>query len=662
MYFLATPHHGASSAQLLSNIIRATNSGSRPFIDDLREDSPAIQAINEEFGKYANNLDIYSFFEARRTSFGRFGMFNEVFIVPKLSAQIGLPHERVTHLDADHRGVCKFETPSDPNFITVKNALTETLDRIRKNCGLFLPSVVFRLTLLADLSKRERLKTQKKKLREFLGLVRDLSNFNDDFEESCVDWTCEWLVDHENFRKWRDLCDSNVFWLSGNPATGKTFLSRYVKEHLERLRHDCSCFFFQAGNSKKSTLSQCLLYLTYQMGCASSGIGNIFFQMQDDDVPVDVSNHQSIWNKLFLGGIFQADLNKTHCWVIDALDECKNGQDLIPLLSKIDPRWPLRVFFPSRPSLEIPQSLKELPLSSQGLNILPEYTCADIRRFVENHTDFPSMQDPSARERLTSSILQKSEGCFLWVALVLKELKKVHSKVASQQILDDVPQGMNQLFDRILKNMASETYAKPLAKAILKWTICAVRPLSVHDLKIALELDVEDEVDDLELQVSQVCGNLVYVELKPSHHVRMIHETGRSFLLNPMNKSEFAFDERIGHRDLALTCLRCLLENKMRAPKSRRPSATLQRSAFVDYSAQAFSDHINVASSTDEELFLQLYSFSSLHGNVLSWIEYIALGGDLSPLIKTGIVLKTYLRRRAKHLPNIGKECKILNI
>jgi hypothetical protein len=139
MYFLATPHHGASSAKLLSTILRVSHFGNRPFVVDLHHESPAIQAINDEFRHYEANLQLYSFFETRPTTFGG---IKEKIIVKKSSAIMGYSRERVVHLDADHRGVCKFDSPLDPNFIAVKNALVETLDRIKEKCW-FLKDLMY---------------------------------------------------------------------------------------------------------------------------------------------------------------------------------------------------------------------------------------------------------------------------------------------------------------------------------------------------------------------------------------------------------------------------------------------------------------------------------------------------------------------------------------
>lgn len=131
IFFLATPHHGAHSAQMLALILKATNTGHRPFVDDLREDSPTLKQINDEFRHHAHKLHLFSFFETKHFSFG--GLKKEI-IVNEASAVMGYPQERSMHLDADHRGMCKFDSPVDPNYLALRNAFVETLDQIKHDC------------------------------------------------------------------------------------------------------------------------------------------------------------------------------------------------------------------------------------------------------------------------------------------------------------------------------------------------------------------------------------------------------------------------------------------------------------------------------------------------------------------------------------------------
>lgn len=131
IYFLATPHKGAESARFLSTLVKATHGGNQPFLADLKQDSPAIQSINDEFRHYAKQVRLYSFFETKPTSIMGLG---SIFIVNKTSATMQLPDERVGPIEADHPGVSKYLSPSDPNYLIIRNSIVETLDRITETC------------------------------------------------------------------------------------------------------------------------------------------------------------------------------------------------------------------------------------------------------------------------------------------------------------------------------------------------------------------------------------------------------------------------------------------------------------------------------------------------------------------------------------------------
>jgi hypothetical protein len=146
MYFLATPHHGAASAELLSFVLRASFSGSHPFLADLHQDSPSIQQINDEFRHCAQQLSggIYSFYETQPMSL--FGI-GERIIVKKSSAVTGLPNEQSVPLNANHRGVCKFDSPSDDNFLAVRNSFMVTIDKLKEACQYLLSATLLELML-----------------------------------------------------------------------------------------------------------------------------------------------------------------------------------------------------------------------------------------------------------------------------------------------------------------------------------------------------------------------------------------------------------------------------------------------------------------------------------------------------------------------------------
>ena len=244
----------------------------------------------------------------------------------------------------------------------------------------------------------------------------------------------------------------------------------------------------------------------------------------------------------------------------------------------------------------------------------------------------------------------------MWVRLVLEELAGAWSKQQIEQVLDEVPQDMDLFYARALDLMALKPpRTKQLTKCILVWTMCAARPLTIDELKQALKLDLGYEVEDLESAIVSLCGQLVHVD--KNKRVMMIHLTARTFLLTEGLQSEFAIDKRLSHLHLAEVCLHYLTSSEMKPPRVRRSSKGLhrrKRSIFLDYASVSFSEHIRQTSSHNEILIECLDTF--LKGNVLSWIEHAAQGGDLKCLTWTAKVLKNYLQRQAQHRSTIGKD------
>ncbi|KAL9003320.1 MAG: hypothetical protein Q9188_003796 [Gyalolechia gomerana] len=125
--FLATPHRGTNLAELLNRILRATFfSDSKRYISELGKNSFTLQKLNEQFRHIAPRLDIVSFYETQPTSTG----LKSVMILEKDSSILGYPGEISRALDADHHNVCKYDSPHDPNYVAVKNALQSLIAKI----------------------------------------------------------------------------------------------------------------------------------------------------------------------------------------------------------------------------------------------------------------------------------------------------------------------------------------------------------------------------------------------------------------------------------------------------------------------------------------------------------------------------------------------------
>lgn len=640
IFFLATPHRGADLAQLLTRILSVA-SGARPFVTDLHRNSLATQSVNDEFPQHCEHLQLYSFYETLPTSYG----VGKSLIVDKDLATLGYQNERTSYLNANHRDICKYAAPTDPNYLTVRNALAATISSFRSH---ILPA------------KRDIHNRQRRLLDNFLAISDAPEDDFIDVDVQRMRGSCEWLNRKESFQCWRDSRYIQMYWISAKPATGKSVLSGYIIKHFKDLNWDCFFYFFNHGNKVMSTISSFLRSMAWQMAFIHPEVSRTVLEICEKDEQLSKMDYRTIWRKLFLDGILRVKFKRPQYWVIDALDECIADSELVPLLLKVTELSHIRILVTSRNRFESHRQMIQPKTEVVSEEIRAEDTMSDISLYLEANMDQLPSVDEEACRNMVAQILRKSAGCFLWVNLVLQELKQVHTSAEIRQVLEDVPSDMDELYSRILDSMSRAPYGKLLAKAILTWTVCSARPLTTHELHHALQIDIKDTIDSVQKSITASCGQLVYVDTQSRVH--MVHQTARDFLLRSSINSEFAVDRRSGHQRLAMACLHYLNGDEMKGQRHRKLSASYvkERCPFVAYACNSLFEHVAHVSSTDDEVLIALARFLS-SPNVLSWIEYLAQNSDLNCLIQTGKTFKDYLLRRLKQMAPFGKEVALLD-
>ncbi|KAL9070352.1 MAG: hypothetical protein Q9161_004910 [Pseudevernia consocians] len=641
--FLATPHRGADLAQLLTKVLNVSP-GARPFVKDLHRNSLATQSINEEFPQYCQDLRLYSFYETLPMAYG----LGKSLVVEKDAAVLGYPNEQSTYLNANHREVCKYADQEDPNYQTLRNALASIIDKLRTSVIPF---------------KHEVNNEQRKRLDGYLGVSDAPEDDFMDIDAVRLHGSCEWLMRKSSFQEWRDNSIAQVYWISAKPATGKTVLSGKVVHHLKHLDRDIAFFFFDYRNKAQTSISSFLLSILAQMAHMHTEALQTVLDICEKDDQLCKADYRTIWRKLFMEGILRIKYARAQYWVIDALDECKNGSDLVPFLLKAIEMSPnIRILLTSRDRFESHRQSIHPKVKVLQEEIQAADTKSDIALYLDTNMDQLPVIEEEDEEDIVSKILEKSAGCFLWVSLILQQLRQAHTSTEIRQVLEEVPSDMNALYSRILDSMSqAPPYGKVLARAILIWAVCSSRPLTTIELYQALQIDIKDKIDNIKTSIESRCGQLVYVDAQS--RVQMVHQTARDFLLQASDFSEFGVDEREGHRRLFMTCLEYLNGNEMRSPKHRRLSAGVVakgRGPFVNYACNSFFEHVVHVSSQDDEALAVLTKLLS-STNVLSCIEYIAQFSDLNRLIQAGKAFRKFLQRRLKHLAPVGKEFVLLD-
>ena len=671
MFFLGTPHRGSDLALVLENMLTLTW-GRKPFVKDLLPDSDTLTEINDAFRHYAPDLKLWSFYETLPI---RTGLMNNKLVVEKLSSILGYPNEEVAAMNADHRHVCKFESPEDPNYRLLRNALHTAVDTIRA-------STAEKCLQSREVEQLLAIETNAK-LLSFLDPDQALEDDLATLQVLQEPGSCEWLAKGASYATWMDGTDFHILWLTGRPGAGKSVLSSHVTNELKLSGSLCSYFIFKHGKNHRSTLSDCFRSLAYQMSLQDSFIRERLLKMAEDTSSWDMSDETSIWRRIFVGVIFQSPLLSQHVWVIDGVDECSNFTTLFTnkLLAAV-PRS-LRVFYTSRDLEEIRRGLIALGPRVHVHALSERDTLDDIRLFLTTKlTELDLLETDEERHGMCEKILLKSRGSFLWVRLVLQGFETTWTEEAMEAVLQDVPSDLGEVYHRILQSIEADPHKKMLAKSILAWVLLASRPLTTDELRCAIKMDTGQTVQKTARAIPSLCGQLVFVDQSNKAHI--IHETAREFLLGRDLDSDLAIPEAHAHTRLSLLLVRYLSSNAMKvqsaseAPKERaRGFASTRRSAstrgsasargfasarstpaaaaaaaapdlgLLAYAAYFFSDHIYRCTLEDDLLIEELCLFLK-SPNVLSWIEHISRGQDLSHLKRTAANLREYLRRRDK--------------
>lgn len=485
--------------------------------------------------------------------------------------------------------------------------------------------------------------------------------------------SCDWLTKRSSFRIWLNVVENQAklgppdfppekvkvapscFWLSGKPGVGKSTAAAHVIRHVTAHDFDCSFYFFKSGDTTRSTIAELLRSFAYQLASIDTDLRDAILTAAGDKEVLDKGDRDSIWRTIFLSRILRLEFKRPHYLVIDALDECTNFAVLFPLLRQMCEIIPLRVLITSRVMPSIERYFLHHHISVLAEQVKVEDSLRDIGLFLRINTQLIPIADRDIRNDIISQILRKSNGCFLWVSLVLNALESVHSWRAIQEILNGVPEEMNDLYAQILGRVAAVPYNVTVVKSILRWAICAARPLTIDELEEALYWDINDIVPSLGSAIGTLCGHLVYVD--GDSRVQPVHETVRAFFTKECPVDEFAMNTRLEHSRIADICLKYLSQDELDVSRHKPweiGSSARTFSSFAGYASRYFSHHLGKSTSEADAPLVVLHHFLTIP-NVLTWIEILARSGDISPILQTAKDLRFYLGRRAKYLSPLGK-------
>lgn len=188
-----------------------------------------------------------------------------------------------------------------------------------------------------------------------------------------------------------------------------------------------------------------------------------------------------------LSSLFESPFKGQTTIFIDSLDECTGngpqeiGLYLIELIKgAFHAGANLKICFSSRMYCPITAgNCIEL--------VVDELNNFDIAHFVRQRFMHYSIQvkvnDQNRWSSLQESIIQKSEGIFLWVNLVVNEILDHHNRGKGMKYLEtcleSIPRQLEPLFSQLLGSLPPQDVQ--IASKFFQWILLAVRPLTVPE-------------------------------------------------------------------------------------------------------------------------------------------------------------------------------------
>lgn len=546
--FIATPHRGTDLADTLNKVLTSSVFGHAPkyYVSELARTSPTIDDINEAFRHRVAQLKVFSFYETLNTQVGPLS----VQILEKNVSWMGYPDETVQPLLADHHTACKYTDREDPNYKSVLGALRSVID-----C----------LDVASFEEPNDDMETELEYLKALLG-VSDVPE--EDLaagQAARKPGTCSGFLDHDQVKNWVNSDSSQILWVHAPPGSGKSVLSSFMVDHLLDQCNFCvAYFFFKHNHRQKRSAANMLRSLAFQMAASIPAFRHALVEMAKSGVKLGNAHFRSVWKRVYDQKLAKLKI-LDDCqifWVVDGIDESESSMDVIEALSSIHGLDnSIRILAFSRPLPAINQAFQ------QARNQLPVFEFEltadhdDIRIVVSREMEYvPSSQE--LRTRTVDEITSRARGNFLWASLVLQRVAKCHRQEQVRRLLDSTPDGMVDLYDRMLDLVENPEMEedRSLAKIIMSWAMYAKSPLTVAQLSEAYPSEFK-EVLDLRNTITQLCGQFVVVSRNTQ--LTLVHYSAREYL---QNTSRFPFSLDIGEVNemLLMQCLEFLCDRGLR--------------------------------------------------------------------------------------------------
>lgn len=345
--------------------------------------------------------------------------------------------------------------------------------------------------------------------------------------------TFSWMFSN-HFQPWLQSPEP-IYWISGKPGSGKSTLMKYLVDNSQtpiQLRQwsrsqklvITSYFFWVNGTELQRSQEGLLQALLYEILRQCPDLVETIVPDAWRAIRAAMANHTTpkfTWTRTVLLGAFEIlssldRINTAFCVFIDGLDEYKGDHDNLIHTIQYLSRLNVKMCVASRPWNIFRDAYGQNPNCRLYLEDLNKQ---DIGRYVLDclgaRADFQELRQGNAQAaEILEEIVQKSQGVFLWVYLVVRSLiEGLRNEDRLSQLHDRLrsfPSDLEDFFRYIFQSL--DTFYRKQLAYMFQITLVRLEPLSPLTYWY-LDEQEENPVMALEMPIQAMTSQQIYSQM-----------------------------------------------------------------------------------------------------------------------------------------------------
>jgi ankyrin repeat domain-containing protein 50 len=441
--------------------------------------------------------------------------------------------------------------------------------------------------------------------------------------------TCQWFLQHDYYREWRQSSSSRLLWVSADPGCGKSVLAKsLIAQEMKAAESRVTCyFFFKDDNEKQKSASTALSALLHQLFSQKDSL--IQHAMQDhkaEGLQLSQSFHK-LWS-ILMKAASDPKAGEVVC-ILDAIDECaESGRyQIIDALSTFYKQPTLKAsgsqlkfVVTSRPYFDVERRFADLTRNFPTIRLHgekeSEAISLEINVVIRSEVSRLGRElelNDSERSTLEDELLNMTHRTYLWLKLIVEVIRDEISftKRRLKRIVGTLPATVYEAYEAILSRVRDRDKKK--VQKLLHIIVAATRPLTLKEINIALAIEDHHKCyDNLDLEnemrfgssVRNLCGLFVSVV---DQKIYLIHQTAKEFLIAKgetlTGRWRHSLDPGESDLTMARTCITYLMFAVFNEA-TNHTSATDEH-GYLDYAARSWAAHYRRGQKSASKEILQ---------------------------------------------------------